>query len=351
MSFWCPLLTHADPEEEMLQKQRVASLNDEREEVTTAKEALKSTLAAINPKGTTSPRKIITSDDRQVFYGDLFHNQQICALVELPFQDEEMGIGVGFALWTGKRWEIRNLFKIAPIWKPRGWKKEEGEYMPITPAESPFWIMRVTPDKPPLAVMVGMIWKYWQEHYLAKYDSASRSLILIAEDKDPTPVGGYLRLHGDSGHRAVYSDWTFCRWTGERLIPKGFWYDGMDRAETQSELHAASYDNQGKEMADYSITTPEPNKPSEDIYSISVNDHAPYATVKILWQKTIDPDTEGMAAGAYLFEKLTGLPRDLFPEGEESKKSQPLEKLATIKVTGSKDAVKKLSPKKRIWPF
>ena len=343
-----PLLAYADPGEETLQKERVATLTDESSDVKNAREALAATLAAITPQGMKSPRSITTSDGRQVLYGDLFENHQICALVELPFQDEEIGIGVGFALWNGKSWEPRNLFKIAPIWRAKGLKKEGDEYLPITPATAPFWMMKVTPDKPPLAVMVGMIWKYWQEHYLARYDAASRKLVLISEDKRPTPVKGYMRLYGDSGHRSVFQSWTFCKWSGEKLVPKGYWYDGLDRTEEFSENYAASYDDQGNETARYLITQEGSDKPSELVYSISIGDHEKYATVHVQLTKHGDDSELGATVDAYLFEKLTGLPRDLYPEEEaDRKKLEPLENMATIVVDGRKDAVKMLSPKKK----
>lgn len=305
-----PLTARSTVEEETLQKQSVTDLSEKDGEVANAKEAVVSTLSAVGPQEMKSPRTISTPDGRRLLLGDLFQNHQICALVELPFQDEETGIGVGFAIWNGKSWEPRNLFKIAPVWRPEGWKKADDEYMPITPATSPFWMMKVTPDKPPLAVLVGAVWKYWQEHYLAKYDSASRKLILISEDKDPTPVDGYLRLYGNSGHRATFEDWTFCRWTGEKLIPKGYWYDGVDESEVISEYRARSYDDQGRKIAEYLITQ-EGDERNQVTYSITSGTGKIFANVRVAPNKNSDANAINTAAAAYLFERLTGLPRSL----------------------------------------
>ena len=48
---------------------------------------------------------------------------------------------------------------------------------------------------------------------------------------------------------------------------------------------------------------------------------------------------------AYLFEKLTGLPRRLYRLDSESKQPKALETMAKIQIAGEPEAVKRLSSK------
>ena len=247
------------------------------------------------------------------------------------------------AVWNKGQWKPRGLWKISPIWRPeREQEKPEDEHFPVTPAAKPFWTLSVTPDKPPLAIVVGNIWKYWQEHFIFRFDPKSASLVLLEETKKPTAVGGYLRLTYDSGHRATFVAYKWCKWTGQKLIPTGYWYNGSDETEEHEILKAESYDGQGIRTAEYVIESPE-------AYTYEVTQGGkPFAKVTIARPNPSSVSDE--SDEAYLFEKLTGLPRDLYPVDYPEAKPKRLEEVAKITVTGNPEGIKKLAPKKS-WGF
>jgi len=323
----------------------IVPLDSETEEVSAAKERLVKTLLAVVPpkKG---QRVTKTTDGRYVLCGDLFRQGKLCALVELNSDtspDEHSQSGIGFAVWNGKRWQPRGLWKIEPIWKPEGWKKTPEENFPINPATKPFWTLEVTPDKPPLVIIVGEIWKYWQEHFIARFDPVTESLFLLEETKTAEPVGGYLRLYEDSGHRATFQAYDFRIWNGKKLVQKAYWYDGDETGENPT-LKATAYDNDGRKLGNYLI---ERNLEDDNSYKITRNGRS-YANVTIKRSDVRGKDSE--FAEVYFFEKLTGLPRKLYPFKEDQPKR--LEEVAKITVVGDNEAVKKLSPRaKSGWHF
>ena len=320
----------------------VVSMDDKSEDVAKAKSLLASTLANVVP-----PKKgeqtIKTADGRYVLCGDLFHHGKECALVELHMTvdpDEETSgrrIGVGFAFWNGKQWEPRGLWRICPVWRPEGWEKTGDDYLPITPANKPFWTLAVTSEKPPLAIIVGNVWKYWQENLITAFDPVTKSLVILEQNKKAESVDGYLRLASGSRHRSTYADWEFCLWTGKKLNPKGYWYDGLDETEVSPLWKAASYDTDGRKFADYLI---ECNQP-DCSFKITRNDEL-YAKVTI--NRPNSPSICDGSEEAYLFEKLTELPRKLCPPSYPGFNPKRLEDIAKITVIGDSEAMKKLSP-------
>lgn len=316
------------------------SLEAQTDDVKNAKATLSNSLAGVVPsKG---QHMITTSDGRCILLGDLFGNNKRYALVELSHlgkaaHDDIAGssIGVGFSVWNGKQWDTRGLWKINSIWRPQGWEKSGDDYFPIPPATRPFWILNVKPNDPPLVIIVGDIWKYWQEHFIARLDQAKDTLIFLEQTKKADVVHGYLKLHSDSGHRATFQAWQFCRWTGKDIIPFAYWYEGVDQSEEHQMLIATTYDDKGEVSDTYKID----NSDQADSYSITRNEQ-PYAKVKI--DRPNAPNVSDESEDAYFFRKLTGLPLDLYPNGFPGAKPKLLEKIAKISVTGDPDAVKRL---------
>lgn len=317
------------------------SLDEKSERVVQAKAKLAETLASVVPtiKG---EQNIKTDDGRIVLCGDLFRQGKAYALVELTSGGGETDyrIGVGFAAWNGKKWEPRGLWKIAPIWRPEEWKESENEHFPISPVQKPFWTLEVGANQPPLAIIAGGIWRYWQEHFIARLDPAADALILLDQSKEVKPLVGYLRFTEDSGHRSTFVAWEFRIWTGQKLIPKAYWYEGMDKAEEYSLWKAATYDIEGRKSAEYLIV----RNQDYGSYKITRNGER-YASVTITPRNSPTASNES-DDGAYFFEKLTGLPRKHFPPREWNPNAKRLEDIAKIAVTGPPEAMKKLSPRK-----
>lgn len=288
-------------------------------------------------------KEILTSDGRVALLGDLFKCGKPVALVELTHGGGESNgeIGLGFSEWDGANWKPRGLWKISPIWRPSGRHRSEEEYFPVTPATKPFWTVEVTPDRPPLAIVVGNIWKYWQENFIFRYNPKTSSLNLLEETKRPIQDGNYLRLTSDSGHRATFVAYKWCKWTGEKLLPKAYWYFGIDEDEENQILKAETYDGRGNRKAQYVIQCNQSN-----IYEIT-REGKPFAKVTIT--RPNPPSTGDESEEAYLFEKLTGLPRKLYPVNYPEAKPKRLEDIAKITVTGTPQGVKLLSARKFFW--
>ena len=89
------------------------------------------------------------------------------------------------------------------------------------------------------------------------------------------------------------------------------------------------------------ITDGESDSETQSSYTITEGNR-PYAKVVFVWKKSrIKEPVDGSVEleSAWLFEKITGLPRNLYPHGDGPKTVARLEDHATVRVTGSKDAL------------
>ncbi|MEA3187193.1 MAG: hypothetical protein QOD99_1023, partial [Chthoniobacter sp.] len=182
---------------------------------------MRKALAPVHPAKKQAARVIESKDKPYILYGDLFHTGRNYALAELSEPDAYHQIGVGFAEWNGDKWEPRGLWHISPNWRPKGWKESDDDHLPITPAERPFWLMDFNGKGAIGVVMVGEVWKYWQENVLFKFDAKQHGLVPI-EDAMGAPrfMHGWVRLYFNSGHRAIYEEWRFLRWNGDRFAER-----------------------------------------------------------------------------------------------------------------------------------
>lgn len=109
---------------------------------------------------------------------------------------------------------------------------------------------------------------------------------------------------------------------------------------------ATRTESQGAE-AEYKVEAKESDADTDSVYQITHQDK-PFARVTFKWSRSLvgvtsegyDPSSE---ESAYLFEKLTGLPRKLYPASEWEKHFKVLEKNVKIHVEGEPAAVKLLS--------
>lgn len=323
-------------ETENWEKNLVVSVDSQ----TDVKAQLLETLASVVPP-TKGEQVIKSSDGRYILCGDLFRQKKAYALVELSGE-----IDLGFAAWNGKKWDARGLWKIGTIWRPKGWKSSSEDYLPCTPAERPFWTKELSGDGVPEVVVAGEVDKYFQEFYLFAFDPESRNLRLVQESMaEPQFAQGYLRLDYDSGRRSIWSQSDYYRWVDGKIVSVADWRDEVPYNDPEDSFwKVTTYNSHGKETEDFVIKEEGSEKENESAYVVTENEK-PFAKVMIRWKKSLiyAPSRNEMEQ-AFFFEKLTKIPRALFPKGSDGKAPQRLEDAAKVTVTGNPEAVKRLSP-------
>ena len=187
-------------------------------EMSLERECLTRGLAEVAPMPKIKPRSFVTKDGRFILYGDLFKTGGCFALVELPEKPGETDFGnanTAFAEWVDAKWKLQGAWSIPAVWRPKGWKwneKDGSDYLPVTPATEPFALCDFNGDGIPEVIIAGDVAKYYQEHYLLRFDSKTHRLILLESAmRKPMLVGGYVRLYFNSGRRAIYEEWRFSR--------------------------------------------------------------------------------------------------------------------------------------------
>lgn len=101
--------------------------------------------------------------------------------------------------------------------------------------------------------------------------------------------------------------------------------------------------------AEYKMKAEVSESDTESAYQITHQDK-PWAQVTFKWSRSLEAvRTDGYNCSgeesAYLFEKLTGLPRKLYPADKWEKRVKVLEKNVKIHVEGEPAAVQMLSPR------
>jgi hypothetical protein len=317
-------------------------------ELTSAQENLANSLAEIRPQAKAKPKSIITKDKYFILYGNLFKTGTCFALCEMVLQAENdeprMGYLVALAEWTKSKWQIRGLWNIPVVWRPKGWKQNErihDDYLPVTPATEPFELKDLNGDGVPEVIVAGEVNKYFQEFYLLRFVPETHGLALLESSMGrPEHVGKYVRLYSNSGRRAIFEEYAFMRWSGDKLILKASWHDETPYNGIAPSFEEAEVADNDGTVKKYRITDAE-----DGTYSVTKNEK-PYASLSIAWNK---PPNEQMGENtdeiekAWLFEKITGLPRNLYPWNERNKKHLCLEDLATVRVTGNEEAARMFS--------
>ena len=303
----------------------------------------------------TAVSSFTTSKGCFVLHGDLFGNGQRFALMELQVDPsfEKMATEekvVGLAWLNAGRWELRVLIDVAPVWRPKGWKVSDDDYLPTTPAEHPFELEDLSGDGVPEVILSAEVNKYYQQHFVFRWNAKTKSLACVAGSMaKPVAEGGYVILHSNSGRRAIWGEWSFCRWDGDRLVEKASWHDEVPYNGPEEPFKIAKRVNADGTTVEFELKDPESDSDTDSVYRIT-RQEKPFAKVTFKWSRTYqavtadgyDPSGEETA---YLFEKLTGLPRKLYPGLEETKRVKSLETSAKIHVEGEKDAVQMMSPK------
>jgi hypothetical protein len=193
-----------------------------------AEKSLADSLVGADVETKAPPRSAVSKSGQFALWGDLFKTGGCFALAELtPQSDAESDFyGVAFAEWTDGKWELRGLWKIPTVWRPKGWKASDDDYLPATPASQPFELRDLSGDGVSEVIVAGEVDKYFQENYLLRFSRKTHDLKLVATAMNkPEVVDKYVRLYFDSGRRSIYTEWQFLKWKGDELIPVASWHD------------------------------------------------------------------------------------------------------------------------------
>jgi hypothetical protein len=217
--------------------------------------------------------------------------------------------------------------------------------MPATPATEPFALTDFSGDGVPEVTIASWVEKYSQFYYLLRFDAKKRGLVLLeyAMGK-PERAGQFVRLYSNAGRRPIWEEWRYLRWDGDRLFEKASWHDEYpDRNIDLHFVRATARDDSGR-AATFVITDAESDSKQESAYVIKKGKKA-FAKIVFAWGKSRADDYDEIER-AYLFEKILGMSRALYPAREDTVKLDRFEEHGTVRIDGSKDAVRRLSIKR-----
>lgn len=309
-----------------------------------AKQALDSSLSGVQPMSRTPPQSKVINERQYILYGDLFNTGNSYALVELDIASAEgTRAGVALAELTDDgTWRIQGLWRISTTWRPEGWQPTDEDYLPATPATTPFKLRELSGDGVPELILAGEVEKYFQSYYLLRFVPNTHALVLVAESSaEPTLQGEHVRLYSNSGRLAIYEQWNFLKWSGDRLVPVASWHDEVGYGTedpTYSEAERVYEDGKHEVIRIQYVTGQEYDG---DEYKLT-KDEKPFGSMRIEW-RTEDRAHQDEIEKAWLFERTTGLPRKLYPQREDGQPIAKLEELAVVRVDGSAEAAKRFS--------
>lgn len=276
--------------------------------------------------------------------GDLFHNGQIYALID-DNQD------VILCEWQKSVWKPVSAISVETDWNfPSGYREQVGRSPDNQP--QPFWILNLQ-DRPLLGI-ASSVEKAGQYYYLILFDSKCEQILSTDSSFGLRPeVKDQYLLTGDSSRgKAEWEATYYSKVQNNAFVLMKSWEDSQP-------WHAEDRDDQPDDSSNYAssggkgyIIVPDNsnNKPPAD-YIIYASDTAKKGATSYNTRvtsfaaiySTPDKNSNGDEIIVYLFEKLTGLPRELFPgydDASEKGKSQP-----HFKITGTDQTlVKLLSP-------
>lgn len=303
-----------------------------------ARESLPAGLSALTPKPKQPPRTVVNKQGCYVLYGDLFKTGGCFALLEIPpapggKPGENTG-SVALAEWEASDWKLGGLWNIEAIWRDPQAPTKPDDYLPIAPTSRPFQIEDFSGDHVPEVLIAGEVHRYYQVYYLLRFDPETRRLRLVASSMArPERAGKFVRLYSNSGRRSTFENWEFLEWSGKELVSRFQWHEETPYYQPEEPFISAEVTDQDGRKVLFRIVD------SESGYEITRDGH-PFARIAITWKDQASPrPPEGEAIeNGWLFEKLTGLPRKLYPRLEPGTKSVRLEKVAKIRVDGGPDA-------------
>lgn len=286
--------------------------------------------------------------------GDLFGDGQLSAIVER--RDEEgLTQGLFICRWDGKRWQLISSIDAQIFWKYPGWSEEKtGKREPAS--TRPFWMLDLQGRK---LLAVALYEEKAGQNYCVILLKSGKILDTISSFScAPVVQFNYLITADASRVKSTNSDYFVSRISKDKFTGVAEWheYEPYNNTDSDDGYEQLVFDGRTYDIKLEAST----GKDASDRWTISLIVQAangsesaspPYAEISFSLKPGAKQDPDNTREVGYIFEKITGLKRGLFysfygqDAGEPSTVStKPIESETKIQVTGSEDAVKRLSP-------
>jgi hypothetical protein len=328
-----------------LEKEYTIALHSAEEQVRSIAEVVTRDLHKTDVTVVAPPENGLTEDGRWFVVGDLFKSKGCFALVELPpaGNSNDREATMVCAEYVEGGWHVRGLWRLPIVWRPEGWKESADDYLPVKPSTHPFKLKDLSGDGVPEVIVAGEVEKYFQGYYLLRFDPKSRGLKLLAYSMaEPEVAGEFVRLYHHSGRLAIWSRSEYYRWVGDSLALTASWHSEVSYTSPDiSFTDVTVRGGDGKETV-FRVTDEGSWNRKESVVKV-LRDDKPYATVTMNWRADQIND---QSQEAWLFERLTGLTRDLYPAGSDRAASDKFETPIKVVVKGTAEAKQRFALKK-----
>ncbi|MEO5916543.1 MAG: hypothetical protein ABIS50_20065 [Luteolibacter sp.] len=261
--------------------------------------------------------ELATKDRGYVLCGDLFKTGGFSVLYEPKIGDKPGLPTLALAEFGNEnQWELRGLWKTQIDWVSED-KRCAGtgeSYFPKETPHRPFILEDVVGDATPEVILAGAVLKYHQLSYLLKYDEKTHGLALLAQSMaKPVKVGKNVRLYQCSGNKATWQEWTFLGWEEDQLVERGAWYSEVPYNDEEPPFAKVTLPGKDGKREEYRINRVAANGPDERLIEV-LKDGKPFAKVQVTWAHGKGGEAPELMEDAWIFERLTGLAREYFPE-------------------------------------
>ena len=335
-------------------KDFVIGLGDDSPAAKVLRDHLAETLAEVKPPLEGKAQGVETKGGGSILCGDLFKTGSCFALFETGKEADEEPCTVGLAELADGKWQLRGLWKMPVVWLKAGAKwdgSDGGDYFPEEPYHEPFVLRDYNGDGVPEVLVAGEVGKYFTSSFLLKYVPNTHGLELLGwTKKRPEIAGEYVRFYEDSGHQAIWQEWTFLQWKEGKLVERATWHSEAPYNNIDPGFNNVRVTGADGKLEKFRATMGNSEEGNAWSYLVEKN-RKPFAKIRVNWMPEKSRDNEDLMKGAWLFEKLTGLAREDFPErhGPETAKLGRLEDFATVEVeaaAGNEEARERFSGKK-----
>lgn len=280
--------------------------------------------------------------------GDLFADRRRLAVVEVS----EQKAGLALMVWRQNAWRLLGVWNVAPVWIPAGKTKNDfPEYSHMTPEppRSPFSLRDLDGDAIPELLVTFSDDGYRLGYAMIKKgrgEAVPQLLDVYSSRNPPQAREGYLLSFNDSGRKSWWGETDYYRWEMGMPVHVATWHDdAYDPDKSYWQVTRGESDTVLRVYQGFQI---------KQVLSDSDGKgerEAAYATVEMDWKPGQKPAAESPgifeASELYFFERLTGIPAAAYHDtvnGQPIAEVLPLMKRLKVTVTGSKEAVLRLSP-------
>jgi hypothetical protein len=352
-------------------QEQVVSLEQETPELKALQEQLKTLLTDVKAEAAAGVKISATADKCYLMWGDIFKTGNCFALLELKEDKENSDLlerqfragqqkvytspaTLALAEWIDKKWVLRGLWRMALDWVPLEdrWNRREINFGNSDNLHVPFELADLMDDDAPEVIVSGEKSKYFQTRYVMKFDKKSRGLdLLTCSCERPLKVGSCLRIDDRSPNKAIWSEWTFLEWKDGKLKDKAMWHSESPYNDEDPPFILARSTGEDGTIENFHV---KPDGGEAWDYEIWKEEKL-FAKLKINWKPKyrLDngtvPEYSYKMEEAWIFEKLTGLAREDYPDYDEVEKLARLEEFATVavEITPENEQARKRFPEQK----